>query len=198
MNTRLTTILEAEGLTDLLHLFLDKGITDSILDKMDSSILQSIGVIRLGDRMRLLANFKNNSQAIMPKSNLKLISILESEKLMELLPTFFEHGFADSVLKQIGDTELEFMGINLIGHKLRLMSKFSKLPWNLRIKHWGTNEQFSISEVRSAIPGLDLSTARALVRFEPLPFVLYQDIPADEAQTIKARWEKYGADIELF
>lgn len=57
MTEKLQSILEAEGLSSLLDKFNEQGVTDSILGDLTDSDLKELGVDKLGERKRLLAQF---------------------------------------------------------------------------------------------------------------------------------------------
>ena len=57
MTEKLQSILEAEGLASLLDKFNEQGVTDSILGDLTDSDLKELGVDKLGERKRLLAQF---------------------------------------------------------------------------------------------------------------------------------------------
>ena len=58
MTRKLQSILEAEGLSALFDKFAGEEITDSLLPKLTDSHLKDIGISKLGERMRLLAAFR--------------------------------------------------------------------------------------------------------------------------------------------
>jgi formylglycine-generating enzyme required for sulfatase activity len=66
MSSHLQSILETEGLTDLLSLFTEQEITDSVLTDLSDSDLKELGIDKMGVRKRLLAAFgqKASSQSI--------------------------------------------------------------------------------------------------------------------------------------
>jgi formylglycine-generating enzyme required for sulfatase activity len=57
MTEKLQSILEAEGLSDLLGKFNEQGVTDSILGDLTDADLKELGADKLGERKRLLAAF---------------------------------------------------------------------------------------------------------------------------------------------
>jgi formylglycine-generating enzyme required for sulfatase activity len=63
MTSLLETILESEGLTDLLPLFTEQEITDSVLTELSDSDLKELGIDKMGVRKRLLAAFNQASSS---------------------------------------------------------------------------------------------------------------------------------------
>ena len=61
MNTNLKIILQKEKLENLLPLFTSQNITDSCLPDLGDDCLVELGVDKIGDRMRLLAAFRDVS-----------------------------------------------------------------------------------------------------------------------------------------
>jgi len=57
MTSQLQSVLEAEGLTSLLPLFIDQEINDSVLGDLSDSDLKDLGIDKMGVRKRLLAAF---------------------------------------------------------------------------------------------------------------------------------------------
>ena len=57
MDKKLKALLEKEKLEHLLKLFVDQGITDSILGDLSDGDLRDLGIEKLGERKRLLAVF---------------------------------------------------------------------------------------------------------------------------------------------
>jgi len=57
MTDKLQSILQAEGLDHLLPIFMDQGVTDSILGDLSADDLRDLGIDKLGERKRLLAAF---------------------------------------------------------------------------------------------------------------------------------------------
>jgi hypothetical protein len=57
MTNKLESILKAEGLESLLPLFLNQGVTDSILQELSEHDLMDLGIDKLGERKRLLRAF---------------------------------------------------------------------------------------------------------------------------------------------
>jgi formylglycine-generating enzyme required for sulfatase activity len=57
----LKAILESENLATLLPLFVDQGVTDSILGHLSDTDLRDLGVAKLGERKRLLSAFTNSA-----------------------------------------------------------------------------------------------------------------------------------------
>ena len=58
MTQKLLTILKAEELTEHAEKFESRGVTDSILDQLADSDLREIGIVKLGERKRLLSAFR--------------------------------------------------------------------------------------------------------------------------------------------
>jgi TPR repeat protein len=65
MISKLQSILDLEGLTELLSKFTDQGVADSILGELTDSDLRDLGIEKLGNRKRLLMAFGNLSKATM-------------------------------------------------------------------------------------------------------------------------------------
>lgn len=63
MTSRLHSILETEGLTDLLPLFTEQEITDSVLADLSDADLEKLGISKMGVRKRLLAAFNQASSS---------------------------------------------------------------------------------------------------------------------------------------
>jgi formylglycine-generating enzyme len=57
MTSKLESILKAEGLESLLSLFLNQGVTDTILQELGDRDLVDLGIDKLGERKRLLRAF---------------------------------------------------------------------------------------------------------------------------------------------
>lgn len=64
MTEKLSSILKAEGLDQLLSKFTDQGVTDSILGDLTDADLKELGVEKLGERKRLLAAFKESTPSL--------------------------------------------------------------------------------------------------------------------------------------
>lgn len=58
MDTKLKSILQKEKLEHLLSIFMDQGVTDSILGDLSADDLRDLGIDKLGERKRLLAAFQ--------------------------------------------------------------------------------------------------------------------------------------------
>jgi formylglycine-generating enzyme required for sulfatase activity len=63
MNRKLVSILKKEGLEHLSNVFLEQGITDSILAELSDGDLRELGIEKLGERKRLLAAFTSEDGA---------------------------------------------------------------------------------------------------------------------------------------
>jgi hypothetical protein len=63
MMSRLQSILESEGLNDLLPIFTEQEITDSVLTELSDSDLKELGIDKMGVRKRLLAAFNQASSS---------------------------------------------------------------------------------------------------------------------------------------
>ena len=61
MDKKLKSILKKEKLEHLLSVFVDQGITDSILGDLSDVDLRDLGIDKLGERKRLLAAFQGAS-----------------------------------------------------------------------------------------------------------------------------------------
>ena len=57
MTDKLQSILQAEGLEHLLPIFMDQGVTDSILSELSEDNLRDLGIEKFVDRKNLLAAF---------------------------------------------------------------------------------------------------------------------------------------------
>jgi formylglycine-generating enzyme required for sulfatase activity len=64
MNENLKIILQKEKLENLLPLFTSQNITDSCLTDLGDDCLVELGVEKIGDRMRLLAAFRDVSEQL--------------------------------------------------------------------------------------------------------------------------------------
>ena len=73
MTTQLQSILEIEGLTDLLPLFIEQEINDSILGNLSDSDLKNLGIDKMGIRRRLLGAFEAAQRSLTERdSSLKV------------------------------------------------------------------------------------------------------------------------------
>ena len=63
MNRKLVSILKKEGLEHLSKVFLEQGVTDSILSELSDGDLRELGIEKLGERKRLLAAFMSEGGA---------------------------------------------------------------------------------------------------------------------------------------
>lgn len=63
METQLNTLLESEGLPELIPRFVEHGITEDILVTLTDKDLCEIGVRTLGERRRLLRAFEAKKEA---------------------------------------------------------------------------------------------------------------------------------------
>ena len=67
MTKNLQRILKKEHLESLLPIFLDQGVTDSILGELSDADLRELGIEKLGERKRLLAAFLVPSGPALPE-----------------------------------------------------------------------------------------------------------------------------------
>src|SRR5256886_8922907 len=70
-----------------------------------------------------------------------------------------------------------------------------KATFDLILKEIGANKIGVIKEVRSAVPGLGLAEAKALVESAPKP--IKEGVPKQEAEEIKKKVEAAGAKVEI-
>lgn len=63
METLLKTLLESEGLPELIPRFVEHGITEDILVTLTDKDLREIGVCALGERRRLLRAFEAKKES---------------------------------------------------------------------------------------------------------------------------------------
>jgi large subunit ribosomal protein L7/L12 len=70
-----------------------------------------------------------------------------------------------------------------------------KATFDVILKEMGSNKIGVIKEIRSAVPGLGLAEAKALVEGAPKP--IKEGIPKAEAEEIKKKVEAAGAKVEI-
>jgi large subunit ribosomal protein L7/L12 len=70
-----------------------------------------------------------------------------------------------------------------------------KTTFDVILKEMGSNKIAVIKEVRSAVPGLGLAEAKALV--EGAPKTLKEGVTKEEADEIKKKIEAAGAKVEI-
>jgi large subunit ribosomal protein L7/L12 len=70
-----------------------------------------------------------------------------------------------------------------------------KTTFDLILKEMGSNKIAVIKEVRSAVPGLGLAEAKALV--EGAPKTIKEGVTKEEAEEIKKKIEAAGAKVEI-
>jgi large subunit ribosomal protein L7/L12 len=70
-----------------------------------------------------------------------------------------------------------------------------KATFDVILTEMGTNKIGVIKEVRSAVPGLGLAEAKALV--EGAPKTIKEGVPKAEAEEIKKKIEAAGAKVEI-
>lgn len=70
-----------------------------------------------------------------------------------------------------------------------------KANYNIMLKDGGGNKIAAIKAVREVLPELGLVEAKALI--ESAPKVIKENVPTEEAKTIKEKLEAAGAGIEL-
>ena len=70
-----------------------------------------------------------------------------------------------------------------------------KTTFEVILKEMGTNKIGVIKEVRSAVPGLGLAEAKALV--EGAPKTIKEGVTKDEAAQIKKKFEEAGAKVDV-
>ena len=70
-----------------------------------------------------------------------------------------------------------------------------KATFDVILKEMGANKIGVIKEIRSAVPGLGLAEAKALVESAPKP--IKEGVPKAEAEEIKKKIEAAGAKVEI-
>src|SRR5437588_12985366 len=70
-----------------------------------------------------------------------------------------------------------------------------KATFDVILKEMGANKIGVIKEIRSAVPGLGLAEAKALVEGAPKP--IKEGVPKAEAEEIKKKVEAAGAKVEI-
>ena len=70
-----------------------------------------------------------------------------------------------------------------------------KSTFDVILKEMGANKIGVIKEIRSAVPGLGLAEAKALVESAPKP--IKEGVPKAEAEEIKKKIEAAGAKVEI-
>jgi large subunit ribosomal protein L7/L12 len=70
-----------------------------------------------------------------------------------------------------------------------------KATFDVILKEMGANKIGVIKEIRSAVPGLGLAEAKALVEGAPKP--IKEGVPKQEADEIKKKVEAAGAKVEI-
>jgi large subunit ribosomal protein L7/L12 len=70
-----------------------------------------------------------------------------------------------------------------------------KATFDVILKEMGANKIGVIKEIRSAVPGLGLAEAKALVESAPKP--IKEGVPKAEAEEIKKKVEAAGAKVEI-
>jgi len=70
-----------------------------------------------------------------------------------------------------------------------------KATFDVILKEMGANKIGVIKEIRSAVPGLGLAEAKALVEGAPKP--IKEGVPKQEAEEIKKKVEAAGAKVEI-
>ena len=70
-----------------------------------------------------------------------------------------------------------------------------KTAFDVILKEMGTNKIAVIKEVRTAVPGLGLADAKALV--EGAPKTIKEGVTKEEAEEIKKKIEAAGAKVEI-
>jgi len=70
-----------------------------------------------------------------------------------------------------------------------------KATFDVILKEMGSNKIGVIKEIRSAVPGLGLAEAKALVEGAPKP--IKEGVPKAEAEDIKKKVEAAGAKVEI-
>jgi large subunit ribosomal protein L7/L12 len=70
-----------------------------------------------------------------------------------------------------------------------------KATFDVILKEMGSNKIGVIKEIRSAVPGLGLAEAKALVESAPKP--IKEGVPKAEAEEIKKKIEAAGAKVEI-
>src|SRR6266700_1348628 len=70
-----------------------------------------------------------------------------------------------------------------------------KTTFDMTLKEMGANKIAVIKEVRSAVPGLGLAEAKALV--EGAPKIIKEGVTKQEADEMKKKIEAAGAKVEI-
>ena len=70
-----------------------------------------------------------------------------------------------------------------------------KATFDVILKEMGANKIGVIKEIRSAVPGLGLAEAKALVEGAPKP--IKEGVPKAEAEEIKKKVEAAGAKVDI-
>src|SRR5438270_10866972 len=70
-----------------------------------------------------------------------------------------------------------------------------KATFDVNLKEMGANKIGVIKEIRSAVPGLGLAEAKALVESAPKP--IKEGVPKQEAEDIKKKVEAAGAKVGI-
>ncbi len=84
MMQRLRIILASEELTEHAEKFESRGVTDSILDQLADSDLREIGIVKLGERKRLLSAFRKPADSwSAPEDALEIDEESEPEDVSE-------------------------------------------------------------------------------------------------------------------
>ncbi len=72
MDKNLKIILQKEKLENLLPLFTNQNITDSCLPDLNDECLVDLGIEKMGDRQRLLSEFRHVSEQLAPGGSFML------------------------------------------------------------------------------------------------------------------------------
>ena len=72
MNMNLQVILQKEKLENLLPLFTNQNMTDSCLPDLTDECLEDLGIEKMGDRQRLLSEFRHVSEQLAPGGSFML------------------------------------------------------------------------------------------------------------------------------
>ena len=121
MSSRLQSILDTESLTDLLSLFTEQEITDSVLSDLTDSDLEKLGIDKMGVRKRLLAAF----------SQLDIVS--NKEKPVEISATETPRSTPqDQFTYDAQNGEIIITGFTGKGHVV-VPDKFDDLPLPVRV-----------------------------------------------------------------